>query len=137
MVSPARPPAAAPEHKHPVKHARKQIRKDDQKIAGDKKEVAGDRKELSKDKKQMREERREGDKAGVAEKSFKVSLGTGGVGKHTAGDSRTPLGTYPLGPPNRSTQYYIAIAVGYPTREQVKRLHWQGHRYSWTLALAP
>jgi hypothetical protein len=36
---------------------------------------------------------------GVAEKSFKVSLGTGGVGKHTAGDSRTPLGTYPLGKP--------------------------------------
>jgi hypothetical protein len=60
-------------------------------------------------------------KAGVAEKSFKVSLGTGGVGKHTAGDSRTPLGTYPLGQPNRSTKYYIAIAVGYPTREQVKR----------------
>jgi hypothetical protein len=60
-------------------------------------------------------------KAGVAEKSFKVSLGTGGVGKHTAGDSRTPLGTYPLGQPNRSTQYYIAIPVGYPTREQVER----------------
>ena len=60
-------------------------------------------------------------KAGVAEKSFRVSLGTGGVGKHTAGDSRTPLGTYPLGQPNRSTKYYIAIAVGYPTREQVKR----------------
>jgi len=60
-------------------------------------------------------------KAGVVEKSFKVSLGTGGVGKHTAGDSRTPLGTYSLGQPNRSTKYYIAIAVGYPTGEQVKR----------------
>ena len=44
-----------------------------------------------------------------------------GVGKHTAGDSRTPLGTYPLGQPNCSTQDYIAIAVGYLTREQVKR----------------
>jgi hypothetical protein len=42
-------------------------------------------------------------KDGVVEKSFKVSLGTAGVGKHTAGDSRTPLGTYPLGRPNRST----------------------------------
>jgi hypothetical protein len=60
-------------------------------------------------------------KAGVAEKSFKVSLGTGGVGKHTSGDSRTPLGTYPLGNPHLSTQYRIAIPVGYPTREQVKR----------------
>ena len=60
-------------------------------------------------------------KDGVAEKSFKVSMGTGGIGKHTAGDSRTPLGTYPLGQPNRSSKYYIAIAVGYPTREQVKR----------------
>jgi hypothetical protein len=45
----------------------------------------------------------------------------GGIGKRTAGDSCTPLGTYPLGQPNRSTQYYIAISVGYPTREQVKR----------------
>jgi murein L,D-transpeptidase YafK len=57
----------------------------------------------------------------VAEKSFKVSLGTGGVGKHTAGDSRTPLGTYPLGKPHPSMQYRIAIPVGYPTHEQVKR----------------
>jgi len=60
-------------------------------------------------------------KAGVADKSFKVSLGTGGVGKHTAGDSRTPIGTYPLGQPHPSMQYLIAIPVGYPTREQVKR----------------
>ena len=58
---------------------------------------------------------------GVAEKSFNVSLGTGGVGKHDAGDSRTPLGTFVLGQPNRSAQYYLAIAVGYPTPEQAKR----------------
>jgi hypothetical protein len=58
---------------------------------------------------------------GLAEKSFGVSLGTGGVGKHDAGDSRTPLGTFALGQPNRSAQYYMAIAVGYPTPEQAKR----------------
>jgi murein L,D-transpeptidase YafK len=58
---------------------------------------------------------------GSPTKSFKVSLGTGGVGKHTAGDSRTPLGSYRLGQPNRSTQYYLAIAVGYPTAEQARQ----------------
>ena len=57
----------------------------------------------------------------VPTKSFRVSLGTGGVGKHTKGDSRTPLGSYLLGQPNKSAMYYIAISVGYPTREQAKQ----------------
>ena len=60
-------------------------------------------------------------KTGVATKSFKVSLGTGGVGKHKAGDSRTPLGSYALGQPHRSTKYHIAISVGYPTQEQARQ----------------
>jgi murein L,D-transpeptidase YafK len=58
---------------------------------------------------------------GTPKQSFTVSLGTGGVGKHDAGDSRTPLGAYPLGQPHRSTAYYLSIPVGYPTPEQVKQ----------------
>jgi hypothetical protein len=50
---------------------------------------------------------------------FKVSLGEAGVGKQRAGDSRTPLGTYPLGFPHASSDYYLSIPVGYPTPEQV------------------
>ncbi len=59
--------------------------------------------------------------AGAGTRWFTVSLGEGGVGKQRAGDSRTPLGTYPLGSPHRSSAYYLSIPVGYPTAEQASQ----------------
>jgi hypothetical protein len=76
-------------------------------------------------------------KAGVAEKSFKVSLGTGGVGKH----SRRLA--YPARHvPARATQSLDQVlhrdcgGLSHARTGQARR-HWQGHRHSRTLAPAP
>jgi murein L,D-transpeptidase YafK len=49
---------------------------------------------------------------------FGVALGRSGVGKRRAGDGRTPLGTYALGPPRPSARYGTFIPIAYPTPEQ-------------------
>jgi hypothetical protein len=49
---------------------------------------------------------------------FPVALGRGGVGKRVRGDTKTPLGAYPLGAPRASARFGTFIPVGYPTREQ-------------------
>jgi len=41
-------------------------------------------------------------KAGRAIKDFPVAIGSGGVGKATEGDKKTPLGDYALGAPRPS-----------------------------------
>ena len=50
--------------------------------------------------------------------NFDIAIGSGGVGKTTAGDFKTPLGTYRLGAPRLSDRFQIFIPIGYPTREQ-------------------
>ena len=50
---------------------------------------------------------------------FRVSLGTNGTGKTKQGDSKTPLGRYPLSRPRTSTSFSQFIQVGYPTPSQV------------------
>jgi len=57
---------------------------------------------------------------GAVERSFTVSLGTNGVGKQHQGDNRTPLGSYPLGPPRASQSFHVFVPVGYPTRAQAR-----------------
>ena len=83
---------------------------------------------------------------GREEAAFRVALGEGGVDKKVEGDSRTPLGRYPLSPPRPSARFDLFLAVGYPTPEQVKRgltggaigVHgpprgyaWLGHATAW------
>ena len=58
--------------------------------------------------------------AGKIERSFAVALGTRGVGKQHAGDNRTPLGRYGLGPPRASKNFHIFVPVGYPTLAQAR-----------------
>lgn len=55
---------------------------------------------------------------GRASETFRVALGTGGVGKQREGDAKVPLGEYPLGTPRGSAQFGTFILVGYPTRAQ-------------------
>jgi murein L,D-transpeptidase YafK len=55
---------------------------------------------------------------GRVTESFRVALGTGGVGKTREGDAKVPLGAYPLGAPRASAQFGTFILVGYPTRAQ-------------------
>jgi murein L,D-transpeptidase YafK len=50
--------------------------------------------------------------------THRVALGRGGVDKRREGDARTPLGTYPLGRPGRSSEFHRFIPVGYPTEAQ-------------------
>lgn len=57
---------------------------------------------------------------GQALKSFKVSLGRGGLDKKAQGDGRTPIGAYSLGAPRPSNRFFTFIPVGYPTPEQKK-----------------
>jgi hypothetical protein len=57
---------------------------------------------------------------GAPTAQFHVALGSGGLGKQREGDRRTPLGTYPLGPPRRSWSYSVFVPVGYPTAEQAR-----------------
>ena len=55
---------------------------------------------------------------GHALASYRVALGRGGFGKTTAGDAKTPLGTYALGLPRPSARFGTFIPVAYPTPEQ-------------------
>lgn len=53
--------------------------------------------------------------------SYPVAIGAGGAGKEREGDGKTPLGTYTLGAPRRSSDYGTFIPIGFPTAEQKKR----------------
>jgi murein L,D-transpeptidase YafK len=55
---------------------------------------------------------------GRAAETFRVALGTGGVGKRRQGDAKVPLGAYPLGTPRGSALFGTFILVGYPTPSQ-------------------
>lgn len=50
--------------------------------------------------------------------SYSIRIGSKGVGKRSEGDSKTPLGTYPLDEPRLSAKYGTFIPVGYPTAAQ-------------------
>jgi L,D-peptidoglycan transpeptidase YkuD (ErfK/YbiS/YcfS/YnhG family) len=52
--------------------------------------------------------------------SHRVALGSGGIGKRTHGDNKTPLGLYALGTPRTSQQFGTFVPVGYPTPAQQK-----------------
>jgi L,D-peptidoglycan transpeptidase YkuD (ErfK/YbiS/YcfS/YnhG family) len=56
--------------------------------------------------------------AGVIVGQHSVRIGKNGVGKTAEGDGKTPLGTYPLGPPRASAEYGTFIPIDYPTAEQ-------------------
>jgi murein L,D-transpeptidase YafK len=56
--------------------------------------------------------------AGQTGETFRVALGTGGVGKQRQGDAKVPLGTYPLGTPRASSSFGTFILIGYPTPAQ-------------------
>jgi murein L,D-transpeptidase YafK len=58
---------------------------------------------------------------GARKRSFSIALGRNGTGKRSAGDRKTPLGTYALGTPRPSDRFGIFIPVGYPTAEQARR----------------
>jgi len=49
---------------------------------------------------------------------WRVALGVGGIDKTRRGDKKTPLGSYPIGPPHPSRQFGLFIPIGYPTPEQ-------------------
>jgi hypothetical protein len=49
---------------------------------------------------------------------FRIVIGSNGTGKKIQGDRKTPLGTYTLGPPRPSDDFYIFIPIGYPTETQ-------------------
>jgi murein L,D-transpeptidase YafK len=51
-------------------------------------------------------------------RSYRVALGRKGVGKNRQGDEKTPLGTYTLGEPRLSENYFAFIPINYPTEEQ-------------------
>jgi len=57
---------------------------------------------------------------GQAGESFPVALGSGGVDKRRTGDSKTPLGVYPLGAPRASQDYHLFVPVAYPTAAQAR-----------------
>jgi len=57
-------------------------------------------------------------RAGKVEDSFRVRIGSEGVGKAREGDEKTPLGRYPLGAPTPSRTFHVFIPIGYPTSEQ-------------------
>ncbi|OFZ16497.1 MAG: hypothetical protein A2Z20_03695 [Bdellovibrionales bacterium RBG_16_40_8] len=48
------------------------------------------------------------------------SYGRGGARKYSEGDEKTPVGTYALGAPQKSADFYQFIPIGYPTKEQRK-----------------
>ena len=52
--------------------------------------------------------------------SYDIAIGANGVGKHLDGDRKTPIGTYPLATPRKSTRFGLFILVGYPTPEQIR-----------------
>lgn len=51
---------------------------------------------------------------GRSEGSFHVAFGLGGFYKHEDGDGRTPIGLYPLYPPEASDLAHLFIPIGYP-----------------------
>jgi murein L,D-transpeptidase YafK len=55
---------------------------------------------------------------GRADRSYRVSLGRGGLDKRREGDGKTPLGEYPLSPGRPSREFHTFLAVGYPTAAQ-------------------
>jgi murein L,D-transpeptidase YafK len=57
---------------------------------------------------------------GRVERELPVALGRGGIGKSQEGDGKTPLGTYPLGPPRPSRRFHHFIPIQYPTRAQIR-----------------
>ena len=59
-------------------------------------------------------------RAGNADHTFTVALGSRGVGKQREGDNRTPLGRYGLGPPRASKNFHVFVPVGYPTAAQAR-----------------
>jgi murein L,D-transpeptidase YafK len=60
---------------------------------------------------------------GVETARIPVAIGRGGAGKKRAGDHRTPVGSYALGEPRRSSQYGLFIPIEYPTPEQARMGH--------------
>ena len=54
-------------------------------------------------------------------RTYPISIGAGGTPKRVAGDLKTPVGSYPLGEPQRSNRYHLSIPIAYPTPEQVRR----------------
>lgn len=59
-------------------------------------------------------------KDGKPTKSYRVALGSGGIGKTREGDNKTPVGTYSLAAPRLSGGGFgIFIYIGYPTGEQI------------------
>jgi len=84
---------------------------------------------------------------GRADHTYKVSIGSAGVGKQREGDNRTPLGVYTLDAPVESEQFHTFIPVGYPTEAQrrdgltgsaigvhgpTRRSAWLGRFNTWT-----
>lgn len=55
---------------------------------------------------------------GRAEREFRTALGRGCLDKRREGDSKSPLGRYPLGPALVSSRFHRFLPVGYPTLEQ-------------------
>lgn len=56
---------------------------------------------------------------GLTVKEYDVALGKGGYGKKSAGDNKTPIGTYPLDKPEDSVSgFHKYIEIGYPTPQQ-------------------
>ena len=53
--------------------------------------------------------------------AYGIRLGRKGVGKKSARDGKTPLGSYAIGLPRRSKDYGTFIPIGYPTEEQKRR----------------
>jgi murein L,D-transpeptidase YafK len=49
---------------------------------------------------------------------FRVALGRGGVGKHTEGDGKTPIGSFTLSEARPSSRFGLFLAVGYPNAAQ-------------------
>lgn len=58
---------------------------------------------------------------GAAIESYPVAIGGNGAGKEREGDGKTPLGTYALAAPRRSSDYGTFIPIGFPTAAQKKR----------------
>jgi murein L,D-transpeptidase YafK len=58
-------------------------------------------------------------KHGTVIKTFKVALGSKGVGKKHAGDNKTPIGLYGLAHPRKSNQFNVFIPILYPTTKQL------------------
>jgi len=57
-------------------------------------------------------------RAGAVDAEFEVALGAGGIGKRVKRDKKTPLGSYRVGKPRRSSRYRSFIPIGYPTAAQ-------------------